>query len=291
MAKGLSSLKDKIRMLLEVARSAGSSAEGQSARALAERKMKAAGLTEADVVADKKVALGGRVATWEQALMEVCAESAGLGLEVDRELGEWTLSGPASSVEATVIRFHGIRDQLIDASLEYMGDVRRGMREVNDDPTTARAVLERIRRVFLEAGTLSVYMRLLQILLESEFGDEEPSRDKADHSAFEMPDEAPSRDKKPFDKLMDRLSMAEDFDWDLEIEVADWVKDPTIAGEETGASLALDAPFPVSHRRLPDGRWSKAVGQGRRLRGSSGPQLEDRGPAVTFDTLRPKEGA
>lgn len=278
--KGKTPLVDKIRALLDLARSAGGTAEGQTARKMAERKMAEAGLTEEDVLADQKVAIGGRVSIWEQALMEVCAETSNVGLEVDRESTEWTLKGSKRSVDEAVERFHGIRDQLLDASLEYLGDVREGMREVGDDPSSARSTLDRMRRVFLESGTIAVYARLLEGLLG---GGEEGG---AEEDAPEAPeardlkdidlDEAPSRDKTewnkqqgrkiktPFDKLLERFAGSEDFDWDLEIDVADWVSDPSTAGGEVGVDLILEAPFPTTSKRRIGGS-------------SSGPkQLEDR---------------
>lgn len=246
MAKGKTSVVEKIRMLIELAKAAEGTAEGQTARKLAQQKLAREGLTEADVMSDRKVALGGKVAIWEQALMEISAETSEVGLEVDRDSTEWTLKGPRRQVDEAVDRFHGLRDQLLDASLVYVSTVREAMREVGDDPSLAKSVLDRMRRVFLEAASISVFGKLLERM----FAPKE-EREGASPDPVAEPEGEPDRKRRgPFEKLLERFERGEDTDWDFEIDVAEGTVDPSTAGYLAGAEAVLDAPFPVSKRRL-----------------------------------------
>ena len=75
---------DQIRKLLELARSAGDSAEGRVAMEKAVSRMESLGVTEEEVLQDRRVVLSGKIQIWQQAILEVCAEMSGCGLQVDR---------------------------------------------------------------------------------------------------------------------------------------------------------------------------------------------------------------
>jgi|GEM_PF-6755061 len=238
---------DKIRKLLELARSAGETAEGRSAKQKADDRMRAMGLTEAEVLSDRKVAMDGRAEIWEQALMEACADLDGCRLEVDRAAQVWTLKGSRKSASAAADRFDGLRRQLRREAASYIQTVREGMIRVGDDPSTARSVLERMRRVFLESAAVSVVIRVLERILAASAAaaaaeEGEGPADGPDQG-FEVPKEDTSRKKQPFEKLTERFEMGSEVDWDLEIDVPDGTLDPSTAGHGVGSRARLDPPW------------------------------------------------
>lgn len=224
---------DRIRKLLDLARSAGDTAEGRSARAKAEARMAAAGLTEDQVLSYQVVVLEGRARIWEQALAEMVAQTHGCGLRVDRRVRTWSFHGSASATGAAVDQFRGVHRQLTRSSADYLSVVREAMRAEGDDPAEARSILDRAGRAFLEAATASVVGRLLEELLGRE---EEPEAEG------EAGDSSSESDRKPFDALMKRVDQA-DLDWDDEILLPDHVPDPWSAGAEAGDRTRLEPPW------------------------------------------------
>lgn len=237
---------DQIRKLLDLARSAGDSAEGRVARKKAVSRMESLGVTEEEVLQDRRVILVGRVQIWQQAILEVCAEMSECGLQVDRRGMEWALTGSLSSMEETQVRFSQICLQLSSEVSEYLVLVRKSLRMGGEDPAELRACLERMKRVFLESAALSVVGRFLGQMLEKE----ESHPDISEEERASLEDE-PDRRKRPLDKLTDRVDEGIDFDWDLELSTDLEVEDPSTAGMAAGERICIDPPWnDISREKL-----------------------------------------
>lgn len=228
---------EQVRKLLELARSAGDSAEGRIARKKAVSRMESLGVTEKEVLQDRRVVLVGRAQIWQQALLEVCAEMSGCGLQVDRQESEWVLTGSLSSTEEAQTRFSEICRQLSTEVSEYLSLVRKFLRKEGEDPSDLRACLDRMRRIFLEAAALSVVGRFLGQMLEGDGPSDISEEEKAS-----LEDE-PDRRKRPFEKLTDRVDDGVDFDWDLELSVDLEAEDPSTAGMAAGERVFIDPPW------------------------------------------------
>jgi hypothetical protein len=228
---------EQVRKLLELARSAGDSAEGRIARKKAVSRMESLGVTEKEVLQDRRVVLVGRAQIWQQALLEVCAEMSGCGLQVDRQESEWVLTGSLSSTEEAQNRFSEICRQLSTEVSEYLSLVRKFLRKEGEDPSDLRACLDRMRRIFLEAAALSVVGRFLGQMLEGDGPSDISEEEKAS-----LEDE-PDRRKRPFEKLTDRVDDGVDFDWDLELSVDLEAEDPSTAGMAAGERVFIDPPW------------------------------------------------
>jgi hypothetical protein len=232
---------EQIRKLLELARSAGDSAEGVAARKKAVSRMESLGVTEEEVLQDRRVVLAGRVQIWQQAILEVCAEMSGCGLQVDRRESEWALTGSLSSMEEAQTRFSEVCRQLSLEASEYIALVRKSLRKEGEDPAELRACLEKMKRIFLEAAALSVIGRFLGQMLEKE---ESPPLDLPEEEKASLEDE-PDRRKRPFEKLTDRVDDGAEFDWDLELSVDLEAEDPSTAGMAAGERVFLYPPWGV----------------------------------------------
>lgn len=232
---------DKIRKLLALARGAEGTAEGATARALAERRLAEGGLTEEEVSLGRKVVMEKTASIWEQALMEGCADLSGVGLEVDRRTSTWTLKGPMASTEEALDRFEGVRRQLVRRASAYVKAVRDAGKMVWNDKEVLKSATERMRRVFLESAALTVLTRMLEQILGGGTPDEE--EEAPEPKPFDMPADEPSRKKKPFERLVDRFEVGSDVDWDVEIDVGSDIVDPSTAGHEAGLLVSTDPPW------------------------------------------------
>lgn len=235
---------EQIRKLLELARSAGDSAEGRVAKEKAISRMESLGVTEKEVLQYKRVVLTGRTQIWQQALLEACAETFDCGLQVDRLESEWFLTGSLASTEQAQVQFLEICRQLSTEASKYLSVVRASLRKEGDRPSELRACLEKMRRIFLEAATLSVIGRILGRMLER--GDqhpESPEKEEIEHGEGDVDSK-----KRPFEKLTDQVDDGAEFDWDLELSADLDAEDPSTAGMLAGERVFISPPWESNER-------------------------------------------
>lgn len=114
---------DQIRKLIATANDAPHTPEGQTARKIANRKLKKLGLTDADVMLEARKLLDKRRHAWDAALLDVVSSAYAVELrqriDTNEETDDLVVHGPSTVVDQVEFRFVSLRRALLKRSGDY----------------------------------------------------------------------------------------------------------------------------------------------------------------------------